>query len=106
MSHMLGETLNAVHLSRPVVGDNVLIIGAGAVGISLLALLKCTFADKVIVADILTTSWPSPNRSEPTQSCVPMTQTFRTRFWNSPADAASTRFLRRSAVRRPPQPGL
>ncbi len=53
MSHMLGETLNAVYLSRPVVGDNVLIIGAGAVGISLLALLKCTFADKVIVADIL-----------------------------------------------------
>ena len=52
-AHMLAETLNAIGIGEVKPGENILIIGAGAVGISLLTLLKHSFSRKVIMLDIL-----------------------------------------------------
>lgn len=50
-AHMLCEALNAVEIGEISPGDNILIIGAGAVGFSLLTLLKHVFPNRIIIMD-------------------------------------------------------
>lgn len=52
-AHMLGEALNAIKIGEIRPGDDILIIGAGAVGSSLLTLLKHTFPNQIIVIDLI-----------------------------------------------------
>lgn len=52
LAFMLSEAVNAVRIADIKAGDNVLIIGAGAVGFSLLSILKNTLHLRVIVVDI------------------------------------------------------
>ena len=52
LSIMLGEALNACNIGDIRTGDNVLILGAGAVGMSLLSILKNTLAYRIFVLDI------------------------------------------------------
>ncbi len=53
LAFMLSEAINAVRIGEIKAGDNVLIIGAGAVGFSLLSILKNTLHLNVIVTDLL-----------------------------------------------------
>lgn len=52
LAFMLSEAVNAVRIAGIEAGDNVLIIGAGAVGLSLLSILKNTLHLNLIVVDI------------------------------------------------------
>jgi threonine dehydrogenase-like Zn-dependent dehydrogenase len=49
---MLAETLNAIRISQTRVGNYVGVIGLGAVGLSILTIVKHTFPSKVIAIDI------------------------------------------------------
>ncbi len=52
LSHMLGEALNALEISGAKIGDNLLIIGCGAVGLSILTVALHSYADHIIMVDI------------------------------------------------------
>lgn len=52
-THMLGEALNAVIVSGLKPGDNIVVIGAGAVGSSIITLAGNMFPASVIVVDLL-----------------------------------------------------
>lgn len=53
LAFMLSEAVNAVRIGDIKADDNILIIGAGAVGFSLLSILKNTLHLNVIVADLV-----------------------------------------------------
>lgn len=51
LAYMLSEAINAVRIAQPQPGDRVLIIGAGAVGFSLLSAVKALSQCQVIMVD-------------------------------------------------------
>lgn len=53
LAFMLSEAVNAVRIADIKAEDNILIIGAGAVGFSLLSILKNTLHLNIIVADLV-----------------------------------------------------
>lgn len=52
LAHMLGEALNALEISGAKIGDNLLIIGCGAVGLSILTVALHSYANRIIMIDI------------------------------------------------------
>lgn len=53
LAFMLSEAVNAVRIADIKAEDNILIIGAGAVGFSILSVLKNTLHQNIIVADLM-----------------------------------------------------
>ena len=53
LAFMLSEAVNAVRIADVKAEDHVLVIGAGAVGFSILSILKNTLHSNIIVADLL-----------------------------------------------------
>lgn len=52
LAHMLGEALNAVYVSEVKAGDNIIILGCGAVGLSILSIVVHNFCNKIITIDL------------------------------------------------------
>ncbi|HIT69093.1 MAG TPA: zinc-binding dehydrogenase [Candidatus Aphodomonas merdavium] len=53
LAHMLGEALNAARIAEITPGENVVILGCGAVGLSLLTVLRHFYPAAVVAVDLL-----------------------------------------------------